>query len=205
MTQQDTIATYVEALALRYVLDLLSIPHTCFSGRSVTTGATASNVMGIACGRQAVASRLKGPKYSAAEDGLAGLEIDVLCAGAHISIRKAAAIVGIGRSRCIEMLAYDEDSVVAFDLERLERHLLDAQQQGRGCIVCPAYAEVNTGAFTPDMPLIRKLCDKYGAWLHLDAGGGVRGTFVAFELTLSMPHQLSADLAAFILTFARRS
>jgi len=38
------------------------------------------------------------------------------------------------------------------------------------CLCRPSYG--NKGAFTPDMPIIRKLCDKYGAWIHLDAAFG---------------------------------
>lgn len=37
----------LEQRALDMVLDLLSIPRETFQGRTVTTGATASNIMGL--------------------------------------------------------------------------------------------------------------------------------------------------------------
>lgn len=199
----DSISTHIESLALDLVLDLLSIPRSTYPSKTITTGATASNILGLALGRQAVISRIKSATcsssshqesslsttkdrdvhYSVAEDGFGGVEIDILCAGAHASIRKAASIVGIGRSKVIEVVkTFDNESntadqdegrdLVAFDLVELENRMKIARDQGRGIIVCPAYGEVNTGAFTPDMPVIRRLCDEYGAWLHLDAAFG---------------------------------
>lgn len=169
----DTISTHVESLALDLVLDLLDIPVATFGGRTVTTGATASNVIGLALGREFAVGRVKGQDWSVAEDGLGGVDIDVLCAGAHASIKKAAAINGIGRSRVLDLT--DEsthDEPVAFDMAKLDQHLKAAKERGRGVIVCPSYGEVNTGAFTPNMTEIRRLCDEYGAWVHLDAAFG---------------------------------
>lgn len=40
-------AVALEQRALDMVLDLLDIPADWFKGRSVTTGATASNIMGL--------------------------------------------------------------------------------------------------------------------------------------------------------------
>ena len=44
---QATAATAVEARALEMVLDLLNIPREAYQGRTITTGATASNVLGL--------------------------------------------------------------------------------------------------------------------------------------------------------------
>lgn len=92
--------------------------------------------------------------YSVADHGFGGVEIDIFCAGAHASIKKAASIVGIGRSRVIEVLGdaksegYEEGrDLVGFDLEMLEKKLGEARKAGRGVIVCPAYGEVNTVSF----------------------------------------------------------
>lgn len=93
--------------------------------------------------------------YSVAEEGFGGIEIEVLCAGAHASIRKAASIVGIGRSNVFEIVKTDWEGadeeeteqgrrLVAFDLKELERRLDSARKERRGVIVCPAYGEVNT-------------------------------------------------------------
>jgi len=50
--QDETIATNLEARTLELILDLLSIPREVFNGRSLTTGATASNI--LALGKAAV-------------------------------------------------------------------------------------------------------------------------------------------------------
>jgi len=69
----------------------------------------------------------------------------VLSVGAHASIRKAASIVGIGRGNVREIGDMnEEDRMMSFDLEALERTLKEAQENKRGVIVCPSYGEVNT-------------------------------------------------------------
>ena len=45
--QDDTISTNLEARTLELILDLLSIPRGVFNGRSLTTGATASNILAL--------------------------------------------------------------------------------------------------------------------------------------------------------------
>ena len=143
--QEVTIATEIEQVAADLVLDLLGIAPSHFPGRSITTGATASNVLGLALGRQFAISRILGEKYDVAEDGFGGVDIDIFAAGAHASIRKAAALVGIGRSRVFDLTgAQAIDEPVAFDLATLEKRMNEARDQGRGVIVCPSYGEVNT-------------------------------------------------------------
>lgn len=46
-TQDETITTNLEARTLELILDLLSIPREVFKGRSLTTGATASNILAL--------------------------------------------------------------------------------------------------------------------------------------------------------------
>lgn len=49
----------------------------------------------------------------------------------------------------------------------------------------PCFYIVLQGAFTPDIPKIRQLCDKYNAWLHLDAAfGGFGVLHPDFEVEL---------------------
>ena len=45
--QRETISTVVEATALEMVLNLLKLPSEAFPLRTMTTGATASNVLGL--------------------------------------------------------------------------------------------------------------------------------------------------------------
>lgn len=167
---QCSISTTVEDAALRMTLALLKLQPAEWPGRTLTTGATASNILGLACGRNAV---LHNMGIDVGEDGFAGRKVQVLCAGAHASIKKAASIVGIGRSNCIEVADDTDRYGVAFDLTHLEFLLEKNKSQEIGSIVVAAIGEVNTGLSTPNMSLLRSLCDKYSAWLHIDAAFAV--------------------------------
>ncbi|KAI7364863.1 tyrosine decarboxylase [Hortaea werneckii] len=178
---RETVATEVEDCALRMVCDLLALPSKDWPHRTFTTGATASNVVGIACGREFViqhAANKLAASVSVGDDGLvkamakAGVsDIQILTTVPHSSLRKASSIVGLGRSCVIEVGKSDRRHL--FDMEALESQL---RRPGIASIVVVSCAEVNTGFFATtgeDMRHIRKLCDEYGAWLHVDAAFGL--------------------------------
>lgn len=150
------------------ILDLLDLPPT-FVANTFTTGATASNILGLSLAREHTISRVQAhlgrPGWSVGESGFGGIEIDVFCAGAHASVAKAASLVGIGRRNVVEVL----EGICAFDLEDLERRLRENVGK-RGSVVVSSFGEVNTGAFTSRTREVRELCDRYDAWLHIDAG-----------------------------------
>ncbi|KAI8235002.1 UBA domain-containing protein 3 [Colletotrichum sp. SAR 10_99] len=60
----QTVATELESVALRMLADVLALEQPgseeVWKGRTFTTGATASNVLGLACGREAVVTRRGG-------------------------------------------------------------------------------------------------------------------------------------------------
>lgn len=151
---QETIATWVEDKALQQICDLFGLDSDDFPSRTLTTGATASNILGLSLGREHALKRIKGPHWSVAEDGFGGVDIDVLSAGAHASMLKAAAVVGIGRSRCFEMTTAQsegESHPCAFDLARLEDALAASVLEGRGAIVVASIGEVNTVRRNPSV------------------------------------------------------
>jgi glutamate/tyrosine decarboxylase-like PLP-dependent enzyme len=147
-----------------------------------TTGATGANVLGLASGREAViALRLEklGKKKGVAELGLlkacykAGVkEIQVLTAMGHSSLYKAASVVGIGRCS-VKDIGVSDVEPWRIDIDRMESELA-REKDGVVSIVVLSVGEVNSGRFTTDgrheMERIRKLCDRYGAWLHVDGG-----------------------------------
>ncbi|KIM28033.1 hypothetical protein M408DRAFT_329689 [Serendipita vermifera MAFF 305830] len=174
----ESISTAVEWRTLEMVLDLLDLPRDLFGGRSLTGGATASNILGIACGRDyAVQRALNDATYSVADNGMpSGVRIRVLTDRHHASIEKATAIVGIGRKNVVDLSATSKGLSTPF-VNRLESALQvyhgQAIESGEkvGFIVVVSFAEVNTGDFT-DMEGVKRLCDKYSAWLHIDAAFG---------------------------------
>src|SRR6266487_4653677 len=104
----QSISTIVEDRALSMLVELVNL-KAVWEGRTFTTGATASNVLGLACGREAIVNaRLEKESGSSGEVGEMGLlatcikagikEIQVLTTMGHSSLYKAASIVGLGRA-----------------------------------------------------------------------------------------------------------
>jgi glutamate/tyrosine decarboxylase-like PLP-dependent enzyme len=194
---EQTIATEVEDVALRMLADVLGLQGSgeygtsdVWLGRTFTTGATSSNILGLACGRESVVSkRLTGNgEKGVGELGLlaachaAGIrEIQVLTSMGHSSLSKAAGVVGFGRAS-VKQLPMSADTPWKLDLEAVEKELA---QDGVASVIAVSAGEVNTGEFAVDglagMQKLRALADKYGAWIHVD-GGKVAPVTVAFVL-----------------------
>ena len=179
----QTIATNVEDKALRLLMDLLHFDKNEWSG-VFSTGATASNVLGLACGREYIVNqRIKGrlgpdTQESVGSLGLlkacrvAGVEdIHIYASMAHSSLYKASSIVGLGRS-CVKDISKSKGNP-ALDLRVLEEQLASDHDKSVSIVVVSC-GEVNTGLFATygdnDLRIIRRLCNKYGAWLHVDGG-----------------------------------
>lgn len=184
----DTISTVVEDVALQQVLQLLDLSPGDWPGRIMTTGATASNILGLACGREQIVNkalqRKRGDSVAEAvtvsqlglleASRLGGIEeYQILTVMAHSSLYKSASIVGLGRA-CVKDVG-SADVPWTFDLNRLEEAL--AKSQKTASIVVISCGEVNTGRFNTtglhEMRRIRQLCDSYNAWLHIDGAFGL--------------------------------
>lgn len=184
-----TVATELEAVTLDMLADLLGLKDTTereggrrlFSGRTFTTGATASNVLGLACGRESIiAQRLPKGSPSVGELGLlnacaeAGVKrIQVLTSAGHSSLSKAASIVGIGRANVREMPC-DKDRPWLLDLRAVEAELKAGKENGTAFIIAISLGEVNTGRYAVDewreIKHLSELSKLYGSWFHVDGG-----------------------------------
>ncbi|KAM5352411.1 hypothetical protein ACJ41O_005134 [Fusarium nematophilum] len=177
----QTIATAVEDAALGMVVALLRLGDPGeWRGRTFTTGATASNILGLACGREAILGRRLSDGESVGEMGLlaaclaAGVnEMQVLTSAGHSSVSKAASVVGLGRSS-VKELRRSKEEPWRLDLDALEREL---QRQDVASVIVLSAGEVNTGRFglsgVQEMRRVRELADKYGAWIHVDGAFGI--------------------------------
>jgi glutamate/tyrosine decarboxylase-like PLP-dependent enzyme len=175
----QTISTEVEDAALKMLLCLLNLgkPEQ-WEGRTFTTGATASNILGLACGREAVIrSRLPQGSESVGEIGLLRActrarieEIQVLTSMGHSSLSKAASVVGLGRTS-VKLLPSSDVEPWRLDLDAVEREL---QRKNVASIIAISAGEVNTGRFAitgvEDMERLRSMADRYKAWIHVDGG-----------------------------------
>ena len=168
---------------MRLLTDFLRLNPSEWSG-VFTTGATASNVLGLACGREFIINRrleaCLGPEEQESLGSLGLLrachitkidEIHIFTTMAHSSLYKASSILGLGRSSVQDVRVSDCD--FTFDIQDLEGRLVSGQYNSVSIVVVSC-GEVNTGLFASygdsDLQAIRSLCDKYGAWLHIDGG-----------------------------------
>jgi len=182
--KEHSIATDIEYNALGLLVDLLRLDRQSWHNGTFTTGATASNILGLGCGREFIlrttAERKGVSVTSVGEYGLfevmqaAGLSgVQVLSTLPHSSLAKAAAVLGIGRINVRNVPR--EDDPLRFDMRQLETELA---RPGKASIVSVSCGEVNTGWFATDgiedMRQLRRLCDTYGAWLHVDGAFGIQ-------------------------------
>ena len=182
----QTVASNVEDKALRLLLDLLRFDQNEWSG-IFSTGATASNVLGLACGREFIVNeRIKSHLGSDSEESLGSLgllkacriagveEINIFTTMAHSSLFKASSILGLGRACVRDVGASSGD--VTFDLPKLEQQLKSGHHNSASIVVISC-GEVNTGLFAThnlaEVQALRNLCDIYGAWLHVDGAFGL--------------------------------
>ncbi|GIF36699.1 pyridoxal phosphate-dependent decarboxylase family protein [Actinoplanes xinjiangensis] len=128
------------------------------------SGATMSNLVGFAIGREWIGAR-RG--VSVARQGLAALgEVTVLSGAAHSSVHKALSILGLGRDALRPVATLPDREAV--DVAALESAL--AALDGPAIVVANA-GTVNTVDFD-DLRAILALRDRYPFWLHVDAAFG---------------------------------
>ncbi|KAM5451548.1 hypothetical protein MaudCBS49596_003820 [Microsporum audouinii] len=197
-----SVTTDVEYAALCLLKDLFGLKKEDWPHGTFTTGATGSNLVGLACGREYVlrkAVQKKGGNGSIGSGSItdsvgeygmaavleaAGLKgLQVLSTLPHASVGKAAGILGIGRANVKSIASQTGEAdgqPLKFDFEVLEKELARADV---ATIVSISCGEVNTGRFATkgidEFKRIRELCDKYNAWLHVDAAFGMFGRVLA--------------------------
>ena len=168
----ETVATDVENRASSMLAELLYLDTEVWTG-IFTPGSSTSNLNGMACGREYLlecrGAPLMADRGLVAAYAAAGIEeIQILSCMAHPSVLKAASLLGLGRYS-VQQIGHPQEPWRT-DFFKLENALKVAK---RACIVSVSCGEVNTGKFgtnNKDMQRVRSLCDKYKAWLHVDAG-----------------------------------
>ncbi|MEV5174349.1 aminotransferase class I/II-fold pyridoxal phosphate-dependent enzyme [Streptomyces flaveolus] len=142
------------------------------------TGATMSNAVGLAIGREWAGERL-GVDVSRAGAAALG-PLDVLSGSPHSSITKAMSVLGLGRDRLrpVPLLPGNREAV---DVTALETAL--AARAGQPVIVVANAGTVNTVDFD-DLRAVAALKERYDFWLHVDAAFGAFAALSPAHATL---------------------
>jgi glutamate/tyrosine decarboxylase-like PLP-dependent enzyme len=153
-------------------------------GGSLCGGGSAANLMGLAMARE---SRVPANEPGA-RPGVLYASSEV-----HMSIGKAAALLGLGRNN-LRIIAVDERfRMRTSDLDRAIAEDRAAKRDIVAVIACAG--TVNTGAIDP-LEEIASICGRYGCWLHVDGAYGAPAALLddAKFKGLSQADSLSIDL-----------
>jgi glutamate/tyrosine decarboxylase-like PLP-dependent enzyme len=156
-------ASVVEEIAGRWVREVLGLPAEASCG--FTTGATTSNMVGLAAARHAVLARAG---WDVEANGLIGAAHIRILAGdeVHASALQALRFVGLG-SDTVERIPVDGQGAIRADAAA---EIL-AGTSGPAIVLAQA-GNVNTGAVDPLGPIV-DAAHAVGAWVHVDGAFGL--------------------------------
>lgn len=156
-------AAKIEEETINLLKQLFGLPEL-FSG-AFLTGATMANFVGLAIGRQWIATQLG---INVSLEGLYAIPpIKIVSATPHSSILKAMSMLGMGRNNMHYIPTIDGRE--AIDVEELEKYLKKLNNEP--CIVVANAGTVNTVDFD-DLKQIGDLKKKYNFFLHIDGAFG---------------------------------
>ena len=153
------VAATLEEVTSEWLRDLLGLLPSC--GVGFVTGATMANFTCLAAARHALLER-KG--WNVEEDGLFGAPPLTVIVGdeVHVSLLKALALLGLGRSRVIRVPTDSQGRMRADALPPLDNQT----------ILCIQAGNVNTGAFDPAEGIC-SAAHLSNAWVHVDGAFGL--------------------------------
>ncbi|XP_045383584.1 glutamate decarboxylase 1-like [Lemur catta] len=158
--------TVMEKVLLKKMCGIIGWRETEADG-IFSPGGSISNLYGILVARYKRYPELK-------TKGMAALPCIVLFVSehGHYSVKKAAAILGIGIDNVIEVKCDERGKMIPAELEK---NILQAKRKGQMpfCVSATAGSTVY-GAFDP-LHDIANICEKHKLWMHVDAawGGGL--------------------------------
>jgi glutamate/tyrosine decarboxylase-like PLP-dependent enzyme len=159
MRVMSPVAAALEDITLGWLREALALPPS--TGVGFVTGATMANFTCLAAARHMLLERAG---WNVEENGLFGAPplTVVVSDEVHVSVLKALAMLGLGRTRVIRLATDHQgriksDSLPAFD-DRT--------------IVCIQAGNVNTGAFDPAARICSE-AHRHGAWVHVDGAFGL--------------------------------
>ncbi|MDH5255297.1 MAG: pyridoxal-dependent decarboxylase [Gammaproteobacteria bacterium] len=153
------VAARLEAVALRWLLDLLGLPAD--AAGAFVTGGTMANFTALAAARHAVLARAG---WNVEADGLIGAPPVTVIVGAeaHPTLFKSLGLLGLGRNRVVRVPADRQGRLIPAHLPPI----------AGPAIVCTQAGNVNSGACDP----VGEVCSRVagsGAWVHVDGAFGL--------------------------------
>lgn len=158
-------ATELEQLTLRWLAELLDLPH---GSATFTSGAAGANLVSLAVARH-WAGRRDGIDVNA--EGVAGLRDAVVYGSTelHFTDVKALRTLGLG-TRTLHAVPVDDR--FRMDVSELRDAIARHEDEGRRPrIVIASCGSPNTGA-ADDLEALADVCQERGLWLHVDAAFG---------------------------------
>ena len=153
------VAAKIEEIVSAWIIDLLGLPRA--GGAGFVTGTTMANFTALAAARTAL---LKRSGWNVEEDGLFGAPPIRVVVGeeVHVSLLKALALLGLGRSRVISVPTDSQGRIRADALPELDSRTL----------ICIQAGNVNSGAVDPAEEICSRARES-GAWVHVDGAFGL--------------------------------
>ena len=149
----------LEQIALGWLVDVLRLPPE--TGGAFVTGDTVANFTALAAARHAVLAQAG---WNVEADGLFGAPPITVVTGAeaHPTVYKSLGMLGLGRSRVVQVPVDAQGRLRAEELPSMVGPT----------IVCVQAGNVNTGAFDPTGEVCERAHES-GAWIHVDGAFGL--------------------------------
>jgi len=174
-------AVMIEKTVVRWLAEAIG----CAGFRGyLTGGGSSANLMGLAMAREAIAP--------ANESGIAGSSVVYASEEIHMSIPKAAALLGIGRQN---LRLIPTDSLFRIDLAALEQQIASDHKAGKTPLAIVASAgTVKTGAID-SLKNVGEIARRNKAWFHIDGAYGALAAIAEPEkfVGLNLADSLSLD------------
>lgn len=168
---QAPAATEVELHLMDFLGERIGFPSS--SSGVMTSGGTASNILGLTLARSWAASKLGVDVLKTGLPDEARSWRFVTSDQAHFSVQRAAAQLGLGRDAVVTV---DTDASGAMDVAVLDATLATLRDDGLRVIALSATAgTTDLGAIDPLVALAERARD-HDAWFHVDAA--VAGAFI---------------------------
>jgi aromatic-L-amino-acid decarboxylase len=156
--------TELETLVLDWLVPGLGLPDKFLSTK--TGGGVIQDTASSAILCAMLAARERATSFQSNQTGVAGKLCAYTSTQAHSATEKAVGIAGIGRDN---LRLIPTDAKFAMDADALARTMENDRNAGiTPFFVCATVGTTSSNAIDP-LPQIGPICQKFGAWLHVDS------------------------------------